>query len=200
MRDSDLSGFTVVMKQLAAVFRRRPDTPEFLALTGSYFRALNRHELSELQRAADQWVSTEAKFPTPYELRRAIPRPAADLRTMSLDEARDYRAAEDAGYEGELCGCQRCVEAGVNNRPLRFVPEADVFDRDTTVNDPIRKRVVTAGHWAHGRELLGYYIAKDAFWKKTTISLTSLSPEDRRTRRHVSELSPLVSREPGQEG
>lgn len=206
MTEHDLGGFTTVMKQLAAVFRRRPDTEEFRALTGSYFRALSRHELPELQRAADGWIATEAKFPTPYELRRAIPRRVRDLRTMSITEGRDYAAAEHAGYEGDCCTCPSCVEADVTDKPLRFVPEADEHDMDFLVNDPIRKRSVVSGHWAHGWELARWYVAKDAFWARCEelglrgLVKKAIAGRDTRGPHHKSDFGPLTGREPGQEG
>jgi hypothetical protein len=40
------------------------------------------------------------------------------------------------------------------------VPEFDGYDCERKVFDQGRARIVTAGHWAHGEELAGYYTAR----------------------------------------
>ena len=55
------------------------------------------------------------------------------------------------------------MAAGVDWKPGRFVPEFDGYDCERKVFDQGRQRTVTAGHWAHGEELAGYYEARGAY-------------------------------------
>jgi hypothetical protein len=102
---------------------------------------------------------------------------------MTEAEAREYQRAEALKYEDRPCSCQACKAAGVDWKPLRFVPEftADGFDRK--VRDPFKDRIVTAGHWAHGAELAGYWRARGEFYAKWTALLG---------KKTIPELSPPV--------
>ncbi len=166
MTQSEIFAFTATLKRVASVFGKRTDTEEFRGLTSSYFRALVRHEVADLERGADAWIASRDKFPKPYEWAAAIPSRVIEIPVMTDAEARTYARAESLKWEDDPCGCEACRRASVDWKPLRFVPEFTADDRDRKVRDPLRDRIVTAGHWAHGEELSGYYRAKGAFYQQ----------------------------------
>lgn len=186
MTDSDVFAFTALAKRVGIALGKRVEFEDFKALTGTYFRVLRRYDLGDLERGADIWIARETRFPKPAEWASAIPRQEADCRVMSQNEAIEYARAEKLGYEGESCSCPECIDAGVNEKSLRFVPEC-VGDADVRVKNPFTDRIVTAGHWAHGWELFRYYDAKADFYN-TCLELglrrNVLTPKDSVTRPH----------------
>jgi hypothetical protein len=148
--------FTRLMKRLAVIFRLRAEEGDFAALAGSYFRALQRFELRDLERGADAWIQTQQRFPKPAEWRGAIPARTVEVPFLSDDQAREQLRAEGLGYEDAPCRCPDCLAAGVNEKPLRFVPE----ERQGKIGE----RIVTVGHWAHGFELFRWYDARANFY------------------------------------
>ena len=166
MTEQDVFGFTALVKRLAAVFRVRTDTEDFKLLTSSYYRALSRQHLADLERGADAWIAGQQKFPKPLEWVQAIPRLRAPMPEMTHAQAIEYHEAERLFFEREPCHCDECVTYGCDWKPQRFVPEFTVDGRDRQILDPLRGKTVTAGHWAHGAELAGYYRAKGEFYAK----------------------------------
>lgn len=165
MTEADVFGFAGLAKRVASVFRMRTDTEDFRLLTSSYYRALSRHTLPDLERAADVWIAKAEKFPKPMEWAASIPaRQIVDLPVMTDAQSREYAEAEQQRYERKPCDCPECRVHQVSHLPQRFVPEFTAYDTDRKVRDPLRDRIVTAGHWAHGRELRGYYDAMAAFF------------------------------------
>lgn len=157
--DSDVFGFATLAKRVGVALGKRTDFEDFKTLTGTYFRALRRYDLGDLERAADVWIGRETRFPKPAEWANAIPRPEVVRRVMSTTEAQGYLRAETLGYQDQPCGCLLCIEAGVQEKPIRFVPE-DLETGDLLVMNPITNKLVTAGHWAHGWELFRWYEAR----------------------------------------
>lgn len=159
MTESDVLGFTALAKRVGVALGRRTDFDDFKGLTSTYFRALRRYDLVDLERAADLWIGRETRFPKPAEWASAIPRQDLPCRVMSTNEAKDYLRADQLGFEDEPCGCLVCREAQVHEKPLRFVPD-DADRGDLLVMNPITNKVVPAGHWAHGWELFRWYQAR----------------------------------------
>lgn len=189
MTDSDYFAFSALIRRVAALFRVRCDTEDFKATTQSYFQALKKIQLADLERAADAWIERETKFPKPVEWRMAIPRHAVELQPMSDTDAREYARAESRWWTDDPCNCRDCVAAGVNEKPLRFVPDFDDNGVEIRRRDPIGDRVVITGHWAHGWELFRTCEAEGVFWaiyyanggpsKKAQISEARLSFRER---------------------
>lgn len=163
MTDHDQPDFTALMKRLGTIFRVR----EVDSLSSTYFRALRPFALADLERAADAWTAKESRFPKPAEWRGSLLPDAGrlhDIPVMIPREVREAMRAESLGYEDAPCGCDLCVQAGVHEKPLRFVPEFNDDDTDRKVFNPAQNRVMTAGHWAHGAELFRLYDAQASFW------------------------------------
>jgi hypothetical protein len=189
MNDVELFAFMDVFRKLLKVFPKRGDAHDVTDLGSSYFKALRRRTLKEVSAGADAWLEHGRFFPKPAEWLRSIPRqmerPA--VQAMAEDEAREYRRAEGLRYEDQPCRCRECVAAGISDKPLRFVPEFTADDADRKVFDPIGKREVTAGHWAHGAELARWYVARADFWNAY---YTAIGPVKGRKR---EQLEPLVN-------
>jgi hypothetical protein len=158
---ADYDAFVAEFKRLSAALERFKQAPADLERRAdAYFATLKGYTLAEVSAKADAWLSKETKFPAPAEWAGVIPaRPALDLQVLTDAESRDYRDAERCGYERAPCECPRCVHAGVDEKPQRFVPEVGVQMRDGN-------RVVTAGYWAHGTELARWYAARANFWNR----------------------------------
>ena len=167
MTQSDYDAFSAEYRRLSAALERYKQSPQELATkTDAYFHVLKAFPLHEVIAKADQWLKRETTFPKPAQWAGVMVFRAADVPVMSDDEARIYRRAESLKWEDEPCACRVCVDAGVDWKPIRFVPETDADDRDRQVRDPLRERIVTAGHWAHGHELQRYYVAKGQFYQR----------------------------------
>lgn len=144
----------------------KPATVDDLSRT--YFKVLDGAPLADVLTAGKTCLLTCPKFPTIAQWSAALPVPAiarisADLRVLPTDERAEYARAEALRYADMPCGCGACFQAGVDDRPVRFVPDDvnGVLDRAI---DTVRNRVVVTGHWAHGDELARWYRARDVFF------------------------------------
>lgn len=178
MQDVDLFAFMAIFRDLLKVFpKSRTADDDVDPLARSYFRALQRFSVADIQAGADAWVQRGKFFPKPAEWRESIPRRGvaerAELVPLTPTEATEYLDAERRGYEGEPCGCRRCVGAGVSHRFPRYVPEQDEQDRD--MRGLIGQRVVVRGRWIHGDELRRWYETRDAYLALKTSILSSKS-------------------------
>lgn len=166
MQDADLFAFMAIFRDLLQVFPKRIDESDVAQLGKSYFAALRRFTIPQIQAGADAWVERGKFFPKPSEWRESIPRQAVAatvaLTELSSADAAEYLDAERKSYEDEPCGCRRCDGAGVSHRFLRYVPETD--ERGMDARGLIGQRVVVRGHWAHGDELARFYAAREKFW------------------------------------
>ena len=144
-------------------------------LGATYFKALRRYSLTDITAGADAWIESGDRFPKPSDWKKAIPtRAQIDLRVMRDSEAREYRRAEARQWEDDPCACGPCVSAGVQHRPLRYVPDRDEETwRDFKAHDPIGNRVVTAGRWVHGADLARWYASREQFWSRYRALLQS---------------------------
>jgi hypothetical protein len=195
MTDQDLNGFQAVLRRLAAVFRVRTDTEDFRALGSSYFRALSGCSLGDLERGADVWIGSQQKFPKPQEWRMVIPHQSHD-RVLSDTASREHSRAEALHWQSaDLCHCEQCVKAGVDHKPLRYVPN----EPQEPVRHGLTGRPTLAGHWAHGAELARWYAGKVQFYAQhEKLTKKPFNPErdahTRRTRRgKLLSLVPAVA-------
>lgn len=189
MNESEAFAFADIFKALQRVFPLRGDDQDIKAISSTYFKALRRYPIEAVRAGADQCVQRHKHFPKPAEWADAIPQRItsdADVRQMKVLEAREHLRAAKLGYEDEPCQCQDCRAAGVDHRFLRFVPDFTSDDCDDRVHCPIRGKIVTAGHWAHGDELRRWYIAKETFY--VAARAAGLEPER------------ILSAEPGEDG
>jgi hypothetical protein len=189
MTPDDRESFGAIVQRLALAFGRK--VPE--ARQQIYFEALQPYPLRSVLEAAGRLRDNGTTFPTIAAWRALLgPVPAArtsDVRWMSADEASAYLAAERQGYEDASCFCDACRHAEITHRPLRFVPEFDVDDREVRVFcGPLNKAVV-AGHWAHGAELARWYAAREGFFAHKAAG-----------GRWARALALVGVREPGEEG
>lgn len=157
VHDSDLPGFQRVMTQLASVCAKKPEE----GATASYFRLLQRYELSEIARGADLWAAGHKFFPQAADWLAAIREvPKGEpLFQMPRDEVIEWLDAERRKWEADPCSCRECTEAGATALPIRFVPTLDRFEEYT--KRLIGNREEFRGHWAHGFELVRWHVARE---------------------------------------
>lgn len=163
MTDAEVFQFSDVMRGLQRVFPKRLDEHEQQQLQREYFKALRPFPLGRVAAGAEAWVQRGKFFPKPAEWIDAMPsqrQAVSDVAVMSESDARDYHRAEQMRYEDTPCRCHECAFAHVSDKPLRFVPDVSADGSDLKVHDPIRDRIVTAGHWVHGHELARWYQAR----------------------------------------
>lgn len=163
MQDADLFAFMAIFRELLNVFPKRLDEADVTVMSKAYFNTLRRFSIAEIQAGADAWMQRGKFFPKPVEWLESIPRQSLTvaLSLLTPAEAAEYLDAERRHYEGDVCGCRRCVSAGVSHRFLRYVPESDEQGRD--LRGLIGERAVVRGRWIHGEELRRWYEARDAF-------------------------------------
>ena len=186
MRPEEYEAFVVEFRRLSRALERFPQgVSELRDRADAYFHALKNLPLAALVAKADGWIQTETKFPKPAEWARVHqPQTLSLVPTLTNEEAHEYVRAEGLGYEDAPCSCAACGEAGVQEKPIRFMPELTAEDRDRKVM--CWARMVTAGHWAHGWELARWYLARDAFWAKCCAlglrgDVLTVGPKVRRT-------------------
>jgi hypothetical protein len=210
---ADLPAFIETYRGLAKVFTLPRTEGDPAERESAYFKALRPYDFAVIKAGADKLIATRVagKFPIPAEWIAAMPARSArgDLRQMSDTEAREYRRAEAMRYEDAPCTCEPCRSAGVTDRMLRFVPDVDEDGQDEKAFDPIGKRVVTAGHWAHGEELARYWTAREQFFALFKQAVERHRFGRARRRRSLRERVDAIyeqakvipiDREPGEEG
>jgi hypothetical protein len=167
MTDDDREPFDRVFRRLALAFRLRLKPEALDDLAGAYFHVLKSHPLDVVLTAGQTCLRQGRVFPKPAqwlaELTRGEVGAPPDVRIMSMVEAAEYVRAERLHYDDDPCACLLCQSARIE-RPLRFVPDYTDDGRPEQAFCPLKNRVVVAGHWAHGDELVRWYIARDAFF------------------------------------
>ena len=198
MTDEDYADFERAYKRAAGAYQMRWKTgDEDVART--YFKLLKGWSLDAVLDVMRFACQTITHFPKAAELvallDRARPRDAGSpARHMSVTEVEVHARAAALGYRDAPCNCWECVEAGVADQELRFVPEDDPNpDPDNREGlqrafNPRRGQIEPVGHWAHGHELARWYTARAAF----------LAGAPKRVRRSLHLVA--VGRDPGQEG
>jgi hypothetical protein len=190
MTEPDRGTFDRAFRRVCGAFRLKVTVAEREELSRTYFRVLDYAPLEDVLAASKTCLTTCKHFPKVAEWVDALPAPPtaavhADLRVMATPEREAYHHAEALLWQDEPCACWDCQDAGVTDRPLRFVPDEVQGVPDRAI-DTVRNRVVVTGHWAHGDELARWYVARDAFFAR--------APRRTPVRRA---LLALVAREPG---
>lgn len=185
MIDQDYPAFVREYGRLSAALERFKQTPEEQAKKADvYFHVLKRSTLREVTAKADTWLARESKMPKPAEWAGIVASgPVVDVPELTAAESRDWLAAERDRWERPACACWACVDAGVSSLPLRFVPDLDSAGRDCHVR--IGGRILASGHWAHGRELAGYWLSREAFWSR----YDDMFPRNTRRGKHGPEFA-----------
>jgi hypothetical protein len=190
MIEAEFGTFNRAFRKVVTIFRLKFKVGEVEELSRSYFRLLGHAPLGDVLAAGKTWTTTHNTFPKPAEWLQALPAAptvpgSADLRVLATPEREAYARAETLRWQDDPCTCWDCREAGVTDRPLRFVSDEVLGVLDRAI-DTVRNRVVVTGHWAHGDELARWYVAREAFFA----SAPRRTPVGRA-------LLALVSREPG---
>lgn len=200
MNDTDYDAFVREFARLSAALERfKPSSDESTARADAYFHVLKKFSLSDVIGKADRWLENETKFPKPVEWAMQIVKKRVDYRKMALTETIEHKRAESLGYEDPPCGCQSCVEAGVQERPLRYVPDQHADDDTDIKAEDAWGRLVTTGRWIHGWELFRWYEARGAFWNHCA-ELGLLDPPTKKKRDRVpfeQQLESLFKKKPG---
>jgi len=167
MTDADLDSFHDSFRQLAATYRLRLKVDDMNALAANYFGVLRSYPLAAVLAAGTACLSKYRTFPKVVDWVDAITRNEVgappDVRIMSMVEAAEYQRAERQHWDDDPCDCLLCRAAGIVRR-LRFVPDVTDDGRDEKAFCPPKNRIVVAGHWAHGAELVRWYDARDHFF------------------------------------
>lgn len=118
MTGTEFSDFGHEFDRLYAALGGYKQSPaEKGAKVDAYFHALKHLPLREVIAKADTWLAKETKFPKPAEWANVVTRKAADLPSLSVQEAEDYRRAERLGWEDVPCSCSLCRDADVTEKP-----------------------------------------------------------------------------------
>lgn len=161
MQSHEFNAFVREFLRVSSALERRPQSIEQATERArAYFDVLRSQSLEQVIARADGWLDRQTKFPTPAEWKFSAAR-AVELLPFSDRVVAQYHRAKALRWEDEPCRCNRCREAGVTHRLLRFVPE-------TNGDAPENYRVlggekVYRGHWAHGFELRRWYDARDGY-------------------------------------
>ena len=192
MTQNDFAAFRIEYERMAAGLQRFKISPEEASKKlDVYFHVLKKFSLQDVQIKASRWLEKETKFPSAAEWAGVVSIRAVELALMTPAEWAEHMHAEQLGYEGECCECVLCVRAGVNEKPLRYVPTLDRDERTIQRLDPSGKKPVTVGHWAHGGELAGYYRAVADFWE-TAYRLFPQTPKGKRLSEALGSMARAV--------
>lgn len=191
MTEQDYEPFLSEFRRMASAFERYPQSLEQMRGRGDvYFNVLKKFPLTVVIAKADAWIDRETKMPKPAEWAGMYARASTEriIPTMEDPEAREWLRAERQKWEDGLCGCDECREAGVADKPIRFVP---MFDRDDAELKMLCfGRVVCRGEWIHGLPLMRWHIARENFFtmfSRHTKAMSMNPAEDsRRERQHIA--------------
>jgi hypothetical protein len=197
MTDFDFVAFEQAFARVRTAFRLKLRTAaERDDLTRTYFKILDTYAIEDVIAAGKRCIERLRVFPKPADwlaelAMRQVAACPPDRRTMHVDEADALARAAALRYEDHPCLCSACCRAGVDDRPLRFVPSTFDGDELERAFNPRTAKVEIVGHWAHGDELARWYVARAAFF-----ALAKRAP-----RTLLDAVRILVGdREPGQEG
>lgn len=169
MTDFDFPTFDKSFGRVVTAFRVKLRTEEREELTRTYFKILDVHAIDDVMAAGKRCVEKHRTFPKPADWLAELAATTAatcppDRRWMRVDEADELARAASLNWEDHPCLCRECVRAGVDDRPLRFVPSDFGDDELERAFNQRRGVVEIVGHWAHGEELARWYAARDAFF------------------------------------
>ena len=191
MQESDNGTFEDAFKRLSGALQKRWKPDEWRTVVSVYFEGLKYAELADVLSAIPI-LQQRNRWPKLGDWIAALPvRPQVSKeRVMRTDEVQEYLRAKSLHYHDEPCRCLLCQDAGVTDLPLRYVPDFTADDDEEKAFAPLLNRVVTTGHWAHGRELLRWYAAKQVFAERVP----------RKHRRILALIPAAAEREPGEDG
>ena len=163
MLESDFGPFETAFKRLSGALNRKWTTVEFRTTVQVYFDTLKPFELEDVL-AAEVILRSRPRWPKVGDWQAAVPTRTVVTgeRVMRPPEAAEYARAAALHWSDEACGCPACFQAGVSDRPLRFVPDFLADDTEARAYHPVFRKVVTTGHWAHGDALRRWYVANAA--------------------------------------
>lgn len=206
MTETDYGVFESAFKRLSAAFRLNVRPGELTELSRTFFKVLEPYAIEDVLHGGRTLLESSRHMPKPADwlaMVRNGGKAAAscppDVRHMSVSEYEEHARAAALGFEDQPCLCFECQRAGVDDRPLRYVPTLTPDgEREEHAFNPQRGVVETVGHWAHGEELRRYHEAKATFAAVLGQSRTV-------TGLRVDRLVQLVEattrdREPGEEG
>jgi hypothetical protein len=193
MFESDSGTFDRAFKRVCGAYRLKLNKTEAEELSQTYFKVLAPWPLDQVLAAGKQVMATCKRFPVLADWIAELPAPpsgraTSDSRYMTAGEMDDHDQAAAMRYVGDPCGCADCVDAGIQDRPIRFV----LGDDDQRAFHSRRNQIELIGHWAHGEELARWYAARDHFF--------SLGETKPRIRRLLTVVRAILEREPGMEG
>lgn len=201
MTEIDYVTFTEAFRRVISAFRLKLKAAEAEELTRTYFRLMLDFEIDAVLAAGKVCIGKYRSFPKAADwllelgptTRRSCPE---DLRHMGTAELDEFEQAARLRYLDNPCLCSDCCRAGVDDKPVRYVPTIAGDDHERAFN-PRAGRVELPGHWAHGEELARWYRARAAFFASG-----AQAPYFARLVGRVleGELVGAVDREPGMEG
>jgi len=206
MTETDYGTFERAFGRVCGAFRVKLKATEAEDLTRTYFRVLEAYPLDDVLRAGKSCLTKHRRFPAAADWINELgstdrPTAGADLRHMGSAELEEHERAERLRYVDHPCLCSECCRAGVDDRPIRFVPTlfGDVEER---AFNPRRQVVQIVGHWAHGEELARWYAARDRFFALAPAGVVRLfRGRDRRSfADRIEAIYRRGDREPGEEG
>jgi hypothetical protein len=162
--ESDSAAFETALKRLSGGLQRKWKPDEWRGTVEIYFDALKHADLADVLSAIPV-LQARSRWPKVGDWIALLPKPIVPTgeRVMRPPEAAEYLRAHRLHWQDDPCGCRDCFQAGVSDKPLRFVPDFLADDTEARAYHPTFGRVVTTGHWAHGDELRRWYVAKAAF-------------------------------------
>ena len=197
MTEDDFELFDRVFRRVVTAFRLKLPPTELTALARLYFQVLDAATLDQVLDAGHVCIQQHKRFPTAADWLEHIdtPRPVSgvsgvDRRWLSHVETDELARATALRYEDDPCGCPACRQAGVDHRPIRFVPTTVLDGELDRAWNPSRNRVEVCGHWAHGDELVRYYTARDQFFALAKRRAAGVAVGGRRTRTGRGGLMP----------
>lgn len=164
MTTADVAAFSDMFGELALMFRFYGSDEQRAAALGAYFQTLQTYPLERVRRGYEQLKVTATKWPVPAQWIAAMPRGDSALPELDWRQVKASDEAERLFYEGPLCRCAACEQAGITHMPVRYVPCLNGDGDVIPMTHPNRSQPVLLGEWIHGPRLRQWYAAKAAFY------------------------------------
>jgi hypothetical protein len=183
--------------RVCGAFQRKLKPAEQRDASRTYFLTMEDEPLELVLEAGKRCIQSFKHFPRVSEWLTEVQalKPAAilplDRRHTTVTEGNIQEEAKRRHYQDAPCACDGCCAAGVQDKPVRFVPTIIGVEEERAFNQQ-RQRVEIVGHWAHGEELRRWYASRRAFLRAFATDLHG------RTMRPVPAFTP--DRELGEEG
>lgn len=167
MTEYDLLAFRELFDDLVATFGRRfGSEAERTRCVAQYFDVLRYFDLPDVRRGFDRLREGDGFPKGPSAWRAAIPSSGASRWPAMTDaEMRECDDVERRGYEGDVCVCRECREAGVTHQPLRYVPRLDASGELMKRRHLRNGAEKILGEYIHGERLRTWYTARADFYQ-----------------------------------